>query len=74
MKIVGILILGLTSGILASVVSISWGGTFWDAVVNYFLVGMAATLFGLIIVILRAWEGDRPRSKYMVRTQATASE
>ena len=74
MKIVGILILGLTSGILASVVSISWGGTFWDAVVNYFLVGMAATLFGLIIVILRAWEGERPRSKHLIHTEVTASK
>lgn len=74
MKIVGILILGLLSGILASVVSLSWGGSFWDAVVNYFLVGMAATLLGLIVVILRAWEGERSGSKRMFGSQASAGK
>ncbi len=74
MKIVGILILGMISGMLAAVVSLGWGGSFWDAVVNYVLVGMAATLLGLIVVILRAWDAERPAAKQMIGPEASASE
>jgi predicted alpha/beta hydrolase len=74
MKIVGILVLGVVSGLLAAAASIGWGGTFWEALANYFLVGMAATMFGLVVVILRAWDGEMPSSKQMIGPGASASK
>lgn len=74
MKIFGILILSLLSGLLAAGISIAWGGSFWDAVVNYFLIGTATTLFGVAVVAIRVMETDQSKSKPMIGPEAAASK
>ena len=60
MKVVGILLIGLMSGIAAAAFSFGSGGTVWAALLNYIGVGMVATVLGVVVLIWRAWEVERP--------------
>jgi uncharacterized membrane protein YraQ (UPF0718 family) len=66
MNVAGILVMGLVAGFVASGVSIGAGGSFWAALVNYLIFGMAATTLGVILLIWRAGEAQSPRSKIIL--------
>lgn len=74
MKIFGILIISLVSGLLAAGVSIVLGGSLWEAVVNYLMIGMAVSLFGAVVIALRAIDADQSNSKPMIGPEAAASK
>lgn len=74
MKVVGILIVAMVCGIVAAGVSLGSGGSLWAAFVNYFAAGMLATLFGLALVIWRAWEAERPSGKLVMGGAASAGK
>jgi tellurite resistance protein TehA-like permease len=74
MKIVGILLLGLIAGVVAASVNLGSGGTLWTALLNYLGFGMIATLLGMIVVIWRAWEAERPSTKPMLGRVSQVSE
>lgn len=73
MKIVGILVLGLVSGVIAATVSLVSGGSLWAALLNYLAVGMATTLLGVTAIIWRAWEAERP-NEIMLNGATSASK
>ena len=61
MKIVGILLIGVMSGVLAAVVSLGSGGTIWAALLYYIGIGQVASLCAVIVIIWRAYEAERPK-------------
>ena len=67
MKSIGILLIGLLTGLFAATVNLSSGGSLWTALLAYVGFGMITTLLAVIFVIWRAWETERPNAKLVLR-------
>ena len=63
MKVVGILLIAVISGFVAAGVSLASGGSLWASLGNYLAAGMVATMLGLVVVIWRAIDAERPRAR-----------
>lgn len=74
MKIVGILLIGLMSGVLAAAVSLGSGGTIWAALLNYIGIGLVASLCAVIVIIWRAYEVERPKARPILGGAAPVSK
>lgn len=73
MKILGVLLVGLFSGIFAAGSSLVSGAGIWAAVLNYLGVGLIFTLLATAFLIWRAWEAERPRAALVLQPAATGA-
>lgn len=73
MRSLGIILVGLAAAIMAAVLQLASGAGVWAALAAYLLVGTITTALGMLLLIKRAWDAERPAEKLVLRPLASGA-